>query len=300
MKNPLAWLKSKLIVFWQVFKKSAFKPDYYQTVVQSPFSFSLKYFIFLFFLLGFLTSSALAVFLVQKANPFLMEFKNKLPEFYPAELEIQIKDGKTSTNVSEPYFIALNPDLFPEDIKKGLKNLPQLNLLVIDTSADVADIRKYQTFALLTKTDLVMTAENNEIRAQSLEQIKDFKLDSQQVDQVINNINPFFNKIIPLIILITFIALPLVLIIFNLFYVLIFSSLSLLLAKVMRRQITYAKGLQINLHAITLPTIITAIFQFFGASPKIPFFGTIILTIFNLLIFTSLKEKINKRGEKRN
>ena len=59
----------------------------------------------------------------------------------------------------------------------------------------------------------------------------------------------------------------------------------------MKYNLNYKKALKINLYAVTLPTIIAAAFMLFGADPKIPFFQAIILLIFNLIIFSSLKEK---------
>ncbi|HUW21867.1 MAG TPA: DUF1189 family protein, partial [Candidatus Bathyarchaeia archaeon] len=278
--------------FWQVFKNSAFKPTYYKDVLKARFSFSLKYFIVLFGFLSFLTCFTIAFFLWQKADPFLKQMESKLPEFYPEELEIQIKDGQVFTNVTEPYFVALNPDFFPKDIKQGLENQPLQNILVIDTLAQATDIRKYQTFALLTKTDVAFMAENNEIRVYGLEEIKDFSLNQQQVNQALGKITPYLKKIIPFLILLTFLVVPPTTILLKFSSLVFFALLALLMARLFKhRQVTYIKALQVNLHAITLPTIITAVFQFFGAFPKVPMFGTIILFIFNLIIFASLREK---------
>ena len=285
-------ISQKFTRFWQVFKNSALKPTYYQDILKARFSFSLKYFIVFFGFLSLLTCFTIAIFLWQKANPFLNQLEGKLPKFYPEELEIQIKDGQVSTNVTEPYFIALNPDFFPEDIKQGLENQPLQNILVIDILAQATDIRKYQTFVLLTKTDVAFIAENNEIRVYGLEEVDDFTLNQQQVNQALEKIIPYIKKIIPFLILLVFLVIPPAAILSKFFSLVFFALLALVIARLFKhRQINYVKALQINLHAITLPTIITAVFQFFGAFPKIPMFGTIILIIFNLIIFASLREK---------
>ncbi len=288
----------KLKSFVYVFKNSAFKPAYYQEILQAPFKFSLKYFLLLFLILSFLTAATLSFFLYQEVNPFLNQLKTQLPDFYPEKLEIQITDGQVTTNVAEPYFVPLNPDFFPEEIKQGLKNIPTQNILVIDTQANPSDIRQYQTFTLLTKSDLAFMAENNEIRIQSLEEIKDFTLNRQLINNLWAKVTPYFPYLIPGMITLSLLFLPLATILAKFIYLALFSSVTLIVVRLFRpkvksplQSINYKKSLQINLHAITLPTIIIALFQFLGVQPKIPFFQSIILLIFNLIIFSALRTK---------
>lgn len=287
-------MKNKLNTFFSTFKNSAFKPSYYKNILKAPFSFSLKFFLFLFLALSFLTVVAASIFLVQRVNPFINQLKTQLPSFYPTELVIEIKNGEVKTNVAEPYFVSLDPEWFPQEIREALKTQPLQNIIVIDTQAQPTDIRKYQTFALLTKNDLAVIAENNEIRINSLEEIKDFTLNQEMVKTGWQAITPYFKWIIPASIVLLLIFIPIGTIMGKLIYLLIISVLSWILSLLFRPKleaINYGKALQVNLHAITLPTIIIALFQFLGVQPQIPFFQSIILLIFNLIIFSSLREK---------
>ena len=280
----------KIRTFLHIFRNSALRPKYYREVLKAPFKFSLKYFLSLFLFLTLLTVITISIFLIQKGYPFLEQVKTQAPQFYPAELEIHIKDGQLTSNMPGPYFIPLNPDFFPEEIKKGLNNQPLQNVVVIDTQAQPTDIRKYQTFALLTQTDVAFFGDRGEIRIQSLEEIKDFSLNRQIIDNLWRKITPYFPYIIPGLIILTLIFLPTLTILGRFIYLLFFSITTLILARLWKnKEINYKKALQINLHALTLPALIIILFQSLGVNPQIPFFQPIILIIFNLLIFSTLK-----------
>ena len=288
----------KLKTFSQTFRNSAFKPLYYKDVLKAPFSFSIKYFLFLFFAISLLTSITLSIFLIQKVHPYLNQVKTQGPQFYPTGLELSIKDGSVSINQPEPYFIPIKKEWLPEKIQKEIKIAPIDNILVVDTQVEPSEIRKYQTFILLTKNDIAFIAESNEIRIQSLGEVKDFTLNQEVFKQGWQSITPYLKYIIPTMIAFLLIFIPLGTISGKFIYLLFISVLTWILSRLFRprlgaatKTINYPKSLQINLHAITLPTIIIAIFQIFGVPPQIPFFQTIILLIFNGVIFASIKEK---------
>lgn len=281
----------KLKTFFYVFRNSAFKPGYYKEVLTAPFSFSIKYFLFLFLLLSLLTAGALSFFLVKEVSPYLNQLKTQVPEFYPPDLEIMIKDGSVSINQPEPYFIPIKKDWFPEEMQKDIRMAPIDNVLVIDTQAQPSELNKYQTFVLLTKNHIAFAGENNEIRVQTLEEVKDFTLNQEVIKEGWKLVVPYFKYIVPGMIAFLLIFIPLGTILGKFIYLLFVSLLTLILARVFKpiplKQ--YRKALQINLHAITLPTFIIAVFQFLGTSPQIPFFQTIILLIFNGIVFASIK-----------
>ncbi|PIS08754.1 hypothetical protein COT75_04705 [Candidatus Beckwithbacteria bacterium CG10_big_fil_rev_8_21_14_0_10_34_10] len=282
---------NKFKTFLYAFRNSAFKPKYYADILKTPFSFSVKYFVFLFLFLSFITVLSISYPLITDFKPALEKFKNDAPKLYPTELVLDIKNGLVSTNVLEPYFIPLEPSLFPEEIKMGLEKQPIQNILVIDTSVPASEIKKYQTVALLTRDSLAILGDNNEIRIQTLEEIKEFHLDKEIVKTGWGMIVPYFKYIIPGIIIVLIIFVPLFTLIGKFFFLMFFSLITLITARLFsNKEVNYSKAIQLNLHAITLPIIIVSLFQAFGAPPKIPFFQSGILLIFNLIIFSSLKE----------
>jgi hypothetical protein len=276
--------------FLYQFRNAAIRPEFYKEVLKERLKKAILYFLKLFGLLSLLTIITFLVFLIP-TYPYLKNLKDDLPSLYPKELEIEIIDGKVTTNVDEPYFVELKPEVFPEELEKGLNNQPVQNILVIDTQANPSDIKDYQTFALLTKEDVSFIAERNEIRIQSLEEVEEFKVNRQIVNDFWQEVVPYLQWFSIGILVFILIMIPIFTIIGRLIWVAIFSLISLLAAKIMKHQLNYKSALKINLYAVTLPTVIAAAFMLFGADPKIPFFQAIILLIFNLIIFSSLKEK---------
>lgn len=288
----------KLKAFFYIFKNSAFKPVYYLDVLKVKFNFSLKYFLFFFFVISFLTAATMSFSVVQKGRPFLEKVKKTVPQLYPKNLNIDIKDGQVSTNVPEPFFIPIDPELFPPDISKALKTQPIQNIMVIDTSVPPSEIKKYQTFVLLTKDSVAFLGDQGEIRIQSLEEVKEFTINKDVINTAWQQVLPFFDKVIPFVIVALFLFIPPAFVIGKFFYLLFLTFLTWIIAQVYKlRSVNYGKALQINLHAITLPTIIVSVFQLLGVTPKIPFFQTIILLIFILIIFSSIKEKVKQEAK---
>jgi len=283
-------MQKKKNKFFNQFRQAVSKPEFYKGVVKGRLKTALKYFLKLFGLLSLMTIITILAVLIP-AYPYLKDLKNKLPSLYPKELEIEITDGKVSTNVDEPYFIPLKPNVFPQPLEKGLNNRPIENILVIDTSSNPSEIDNFQTFAFLTKEDIAFKAENDQIRIQSLENVNDFQLNRNIIEKNWQKAVPYLKWIGIGILVFTIIAIPVFTILGRLVWVLFLSLLTLLAAKAMKYELNYKKALKINLYAVTLPTVISAFFMLFGADVKIPFFSGIILLIFNLIIFSSLREK---------
>ncbi len=281
----------KLKTFLYTFKNSLTSPNYYFDILKAPFYFSFKYFAFLFGFLSLISALALSVFLYTNGQPYIDKLKQNLPQAYPDELVLKIKDGEVSANVEEPYFIPLRSDIFPQEMVQGLENQPIHNIAVINTQAEPSTINDYQTFILLTKNHIAFQGSDKEIRVQSLEEVEDFTLTKEVVENGWQKVKPYLNWIIPLFILLSLIFLPLITVAGKLIYLLVFSLTTFIFIKLFKlKNINYSKTLQLNLHAITLPTVIMALFQVLGANLQIPFFQSIILLIFNLIIITTLKE----------
>lgn len=284
----------KLNTFFYVFKKSLFKPTYYEEVLKAPFSFSLKYFIFLFFLLSLTNIISLFLLFSTSIYPYLNKIKNNLPDFFPADLVLQIKNGSLSINQPEPYFIPINKKLLPDNFSEEIKNRLIDNFVVIDTQAEPSEIRKYQTFLLLTKNHLAIRDEKQSITIHTFEDVKNLYLTQDIIKEIWQKITPYFKYITLFFLIFLLIFIPLLTISSRLFYLFFISIFSWIIAAFFKKKvgkISYLKALQINLHAISLPILITFLFQFLQNPPNFPFFQTIILLLFNAIIFASLGEK---------
>lgn len=282
---------SKLKIFLYSFRNSLLKPAYYKDVLKAKFSFSLKYFLLLFAFLSLVTAALLSFFLIKEVKPFLAKAQTELYTIYPENLVVDVKDGNLSTNVQEPLFVPLKSEWLPKDLANNVFYPPITNIVVIDTNAQASDLGKYQTLVLITKNAVSYYAGRNDIRIQTLQDVKSLTINKDLVTQGLNKITPYFKWIIPALVTAIIIFLPLLTVGSKFVELFIISLITWLIAKLYKLQLGYKQALQINLHAITLPLVINSLFQLFGANPSIPLFQTIILLIFNLIIFTSLKEK---------
>lgn len=278
----------KIRAYFYSLKKSLISPDYYQDVLKAKFSFSLKFFFFSCFLL----SLVLGTIYSYNAHGLLKEFILKLedlPQFYPEDLVVEIKNGQVKTNQPEPYFMPLP---FSETVKEY--PLPSLNLLVIDTQANIEDITQYQTLALLTSNSLAFrtSKETQEIRVYPLTRIQDFTLDQVLVKTLWQKISVYFKYLVPLATLFIFLGLFMAIPFSKFIHLLIFSLITLVFARILKTGLSYKKSLQVNLHAFLLPTLVQVIFDIGGLRRiPIPFFYSLILLIFNLVILASLRGK---------
>jgi hypothetical protein len=115
-------------------------------------------------------------------------------QIIPEELEVTIKNGTASTNVTEPYYIVANmhslENLFLTKEPSKLDPSPQaqVRLLTIDTQARAEDFERYQCFALLTETSLVYY-DDEQITIRPLNQVEDITLSRAIILDKINQVN---------------------------------------------------------------------------------------------------------------
>src|SRR6185369_13916449 len=117
-------------------KSSICDPAYYKELNEKTIGYSFKYFFSLIFLLSLLSTIIFSVIYVPKAKSFLDSLGPKMISYYPAELEIKIKNGVATSNVTEPYMIKI-PDELKKTPTSGNDSSNYENLLVVDTTHDL-------------------------------------------------------------------------------------------------------------------------------------------------------------------
>lgn len=283
----------KVKFFFKVFKRSLFEPAYYNEVIKAKFSFSLKYLVFLLFLISLVWGISLGIrasLLLPKVGQFQTDAKAFLENFYPSELTVSIQGGKLTTNVEEPYYVD-----FP-DIDLGVKESSLEHLIAIDTKAQATDIEKYKSAVLLTSDAAVVRDDGGGYRLFPLSGMKqDLVLNKLIWGNIVDTLTPYF-KYIPtalyLSIVLSILLIPFVFTAFSLFgrlfYLLFASLLLLLVARVMKKKLSYPQVYRISMHAITLPVLLGFIFTFAGYPISGPLlFG--ILLVYEVLVFSRLK-----------
>lgn len=279
----------KVKSFLFVFKKS-FIPsiDYYKKIIFARFSFSLKYFVFLIFLINLIT----VISFFFKYNPIAI--KNTLTSIadsflnVPPDFQIKIIEGRLISSYPYPFFLWLDN--------------PKRLFLVVDETAEVDKINIYKSPLLLTQSELVFNLKlfnkNLHNRILPLNYFKNQTINKQTFFQAAS----FINRFIKFFYLFYFLYLFLMLIIgFLIFFLSI--AISLLTASFLvylifkfftKKIVHYKKILQIGMHAITFPTTIYSLFfnlfpetkfSFFIKFPSvfIPFLFIFLIFLFNFI-----------------
>src|SRR3989344_5694433 len=251
-------------VFFYVWKRSFSEAKYYKDVLKTPFAFSLKYFIFFCFLLTLVTTIYLSTKVFIPLNQFLARVPKVLTEVYPGELEKKIR-GISSDEIE--------------------------NILVIDTNARVEDLRRYQTYALLTRSYLSYYRDDGRIEIVTLDKINNFTLNQTIVKGVVSRLLPWLRLISIFLLPLLFIGIFLFFISSQLGYLLI-SSLALFLgAKIISYPLSYIKAYQVDLHLTTIITPFFLILSTLNIKVQFPFLKLFVFTLIGLYILNNLKGK---------
>jgi len=275
----------KIKTFFYSLKRSLTDPNYYREIAKIKFGFSLKYLFFLLILTSLLISLSLG-FTIIKAIPqvpgFITQSKAIINNFYPKDLEITITNGALSTNVQEPYFIKVPPEFAKENIKN-------MNLITIDTSAKVEDIKKYNTAVLVTKNAVVYPDKNNQYKIAFLNQVPNSKINKQIYDRIINKALPYSKFIAPFLMttaILTVLIMPFIIGSFSLFgkliYLLIVTVPLFLLSFILKNKLSYGKVYQLSMHGLTFSILIQLIIDILKLTTSINFYSAGYSFILNL------------------
>ncbi len=279
---------SKLSTFFRTIHKSLFSLAYYRDVVNSRFKFSLKYFIAFSVFLGILLTVLISFIITPSINQFVNRFETRAASLYPANLVITVKNSEVSTNSEQPVKFPIPFELFT-DTPPAISDQKQQYLLVIDPSAKTDSYPQSQAIILVTKNALVTENDQNGYKVYPLSDAN-LTVDKTQVDQFLAKVLPLLNYLPAFIITIILCALVIFLPLSRLFS-LVFQTLILLtITKLMNLNLSYKKIYQIGLHALTLPTLIQILMTAFNLNPPIPFFNSLLLILWTLVIFAELKK----------
>ncbi|HWA52403.1 MAG TPA: DUF1189 family protein [Patescibacteria group bacterium] len=281
----------KIKFFFDVLVKSLTKFQYYKEIKKAKFSFSVKYLFFLFYLVSLIGSivfaGSLGAIVLPKVPGFINTFESKANSLYPTGLVVTIKDGKVSTNEKEPIYIdSLN--------QFGLaKNYA--HSLTIDTNASPSDIKNKNTAVLVT-ADTIVTVDNTGTGFQSypIDKSTNTTINQGEYNKLITQISPYLKYIEPGIIILIilsiviwpFIAAGLSLA-GQLIYLLIFTAIFYLILKLMKKEYTFKKLLQLDMHGSTLPILLSFIVAAVGIQMP-PLLGSAILFVFMMIVINQI------------
>ncbi|MBI4973134.1 DUF1189 family protein [Candidatus Roizmanbacteria bacterium] len=282
---------NKLITFTNTLKKSLTNPGYYEDVLAAPYSFSLKYLFALLFFISFVQGIVFTIAFiptVPKIPGYVEESKQIMRNLYPTGLTITIKDGSLRTNVDEPYFIP-----FPSRFK-----VKDMSLVAIDTKASVDSFKRYNTAFLVTKNALAYPDSDTRgsYKVYPFSDLKGFLIINREAyERVINPIIPYF-KYYPLATVAIFIFFLMIVPIFGslfafsgtLFYLLVLTLVTYLIAKFMKLRLTYSQILHLGIHGLTFSLLFSMLKTLMGIT--IPYTYTAPFIIWMIIVFNQLKK----------
>ncbi len=134
-------------------------------------------------------------FIFKDVYPVVQNLENKIltvvDEVYPQELEIKIKNGQASTNVTEPYYISIRQETLENlfSLKEGDENTKsKVRLLAIDTKGKADEFERYQSLALLTESSIVYY-NDEKVNIYPLREIGDLTINKDFIKSKIKEIN---------------------------------------------------------------------------------------------------------------
>jgi hypothetical protein len=159
--------------------------------------------------------------------------------------------------VVEPFTIQFQDvrNLLPDQMKGMLdseSSYPE-NLIVINTKAAVDDFLSYKTLALITKRTIIFLDDRGELRVYPFQNIDDTMLDKKKVTSFTTKFKPLIGVIIPLSIVLFFVATFLGELTLYGFLLFMYTLAMLVLAKLFHRSLTYVKAYQLGLHILIVP-----------------------------------------------
>jgi len=278
----------QLKTFFYSLKKSLFERKYYKDVAEANFWFSFKYLWFLIFILTIIKVLSFGGqylknrrWIQPEVNKFMITTEN----LYPDELKLQIKNGRLSTNVREPYLFD-----FKQKIKPNEKHI-----LVIDTHGTIENYPNYNSYILATKNAVVYPSKSSSNRVEETSVFyfrnlkKDFTLNKNIYNNFLNVIRPYSNKALYFLDYFVIIFLFFFFIFGSLFWTagIIFGLLFLtffvwIINLIFKKQYSYGSLFKMGMHAITWPILTSELMGYI--KPPYPKFYSLIFLIWMLII----------------
>ena len=283
----------KINTFIHVLKKTFTSPLYYKEILKAPFSFSLKFFIFYFFLFSIISTLFISINFLSKTQSYIRNLPAMLIEAYPEELEVKVRNGEVSTNVKEPYKMSVKEveKVFEEnkDNVLGAKEEDLENILVIDTSGSMEDFEKYKTAVLITKKNIMYVNDQGRYETFPLSEVGDVTINRSMVETFVGSLAPFLNLVFPGLVLFVFIGAFIFIPLGKMTYLLFFALVLWIIAKLMKYVLSFGKAYQMGLHLVVITTTLFGLLSLIKVNITFPFLQTILLSVLSIVILSKIK-----------
>lgn len=270
--------------FLKKIKDSIYSPEFYSSVPGSSFGSALGFFVLLILALTIVQSIYPVWLFSTEGQKEIRKFSDKAVSVYPNELEVKIKDGQVSTNVKEPYVIAI-----PSEDNAGENQ----NLIVLDTKTpySAAKFNEYKSLIWVTRDSVFVKGDKNgQTKTFDLSSAKNFTLNKTVVNSFVAKASPWLKLITPVVIIAILVGI-FMLYFFRLIYLFLLALLVFILLKIIKRPIPYTDSYKVVLYAVTLGFIVEVI-TIVAHQQSFPFMLTVITLLVVLFNFLPEQKKV--------
>ncbi len=247
-------MTKKVKTFFHILNGSLLpQPQYYKKIRKARFSYSLKYFASLIFLLSLVLFSLMTVTGLKRSMGFSFSGLKSSLESYPNDLVIEVKNGSLSTNFLYPYFF-------------WARDGDQRSLMaVVSENSTQDDIQQFETPLIFTAKSLVVSNKENGMISNVLPYGNlNMIVNKQSVDNLLAVLDRLAPLLAVLSLLFVLLIGPFFAIVGAFVYLAIVSLVCYSVFRIWSKKHTYGKTLQISLHAVTLPFITKYVLFGFG------------------------------------
>ena len=270
----------KLKIFINTYTKTLTDPTYYTDIIQAPFKFSLKYYLFFFFALSIINTTIFSLQTAPKIRSAAQDIVSEITATYPSNLELSLTNGLldlkgVDTSLTIP---------FPTQLKSLGQELGYDGVAYV-TTEDTQEAA--QTIVTLTKDELIIreTDDTKQYFAYNTLYDEDLTIDKNSIQLITSAQMGQFEQIYPYLPIPFFLAIYISSTLITFVIALIFSLFTMLMSQIISKSLSYKKSLQIGLHAITFAETINFAHQNLFSDLNLPsfyglaFFGVIFLAL---------------------
>jgi hypothetical protein len=255
----------KLKTFFYSITRSVTSPEYYADILKARLSFSIKYLVFLQFLLALFTT---AFFMAVVALFDLSGVITNLKSSYPRDLVVRYQDGKLLLNQTTPFRIPLQRVLdaaASEDFRYLLTYESDENI------RGAADVLAQQSFIVATETTVYVRDDEQSGMQTFLydKQIEDTEVRSETIDGWLHGVenSPIVTQkwYVPLAGLLIFVILFSLFVLSALIVAAVYGVVVWVLGKLFAEQLlagqtlSFVKAFQVVIHSMTLTSLLQVI-----------------------------------------
>ncbi len=245
MRSTLA---QKIKAALHVYIRSLTSLSYYDSLLNTRFSFSLKFYLVLALLFTLVNSAFSTIHLVPRLQKNINSVLDYALNMFDDDLVITLKDGRLSINQQEPYVVPTGSTTSgsPSDITKR-------NFLVINTSAEPSDLEgDLPTIILVTSDSLILNL-GNQSKIISLHSFRDRVITKTTFSQTIAHIRSYLRFVPYFVTVLLVLASLFYYLVYRLLYLFVVGSLLYLLNLLRGASLKFLDCYRIALHTMSLP-----------------------------------------------